>query len=57
MPPGYTTTQKNAISQFMAFTSTDRNTAVRHLKSHNWSQESAVNGYVICFQFAIALSS
>jgi len=45
MPPGYTTTQKNAISQFMAFTSTDKNTAVRHLKSHNWNQELAVNGY------------
>lgn len=29
MPPGYTTAQKNAISQFMTFTSTDRNTAVR----------------------------
>ncbi|KAF2189061.1 DUF298-domain-containing protein [Zopfia rhizophila CBS 207.26] len=45
MPPGYTSQQKAAISQFMSFTQADRNTAIRHLKSHNWNQEVAVNGY------------
>jgi DCN1-like protein 1/2 len=29
MPPGYTSQQKAAISQFQSFTSTDRNTAVK----------------------------
>ncbi|ORY19603.1 hypothetical protein BCR34DRAFT_595538 [Clohesyomyces aquaticus] len=41
---GYSTQQKSAISQFMNFTSTDRNTAIRHLKSSGWNQEQAVNG-------------
>ncbi|KAF2809230.1 DUF298-domain-containing protein [Mytilinidion resinicola] len=45
MPPAYTATQKSAITQFMSFTSSDRNTAVKHLKLHNWNSEQAVNGY------------
>jgi len=45
MPPAYTTVQKNAITQFMSFTSSERNTAVKHLKLHDWNQEAAVNGY------------
>ncbi|KAF2198917.1 hypothetical protein GQ43DRAFT_474099 [Delitschia confertaspora ATCC 74209] len=43
MPPGYTTAQKQAIAQFMSFTSADRSTAAKILKSHNWDQQHAVN--------------
>ncbi|OCK78399.1 hypothetical protein K432DRAFT_383913, partial [Lepidopterella palustris CBS 459.81] len=45
MPPAYTTAQKAAITQFMQFTSQDRNTAVRHLKSQNWNQQAALDGF------------
>ncbi|KAF2264787.1 DUF298-domain-containing protein [Lojkania enalia] len=45
MPPGYTSQQKSAISQFMSFTQSDRNTAIRFLKGAGWNQEAAVNGF------------
>jgi DCN1-like protein 1/2 len=45
MPPGYTSAQKAAITQFISFTNADKNTATRFLKSHNWNQEQAVNGF------------
>lgn len=43
MPPAYTTQQKNAIAQFMSFTSVDRTAAARVLKSHNWDTQAAIN--------------
>ncbi|KAF2023531.1 hypothetical protein EK21DRAFT_118677 [Setomelanomma holmii] len=39
----YSAQQKAAISQFMSFTSADRSTATRVLKSHNWDAQTAVN--------------
>ncbi|KAH7067619.1 hypothetical protein BKA63DRAFT_570902 [Paraphoma chrysanthemicola] len=39
----YTSQQKAAITQFMSFTSVDRNAAIRVLKSHNWDAQTAVN--------------
>ncbi|KAF2111468.1 Cullin binding-domain-containing protein [Lophiotrema nucula] len=45
MPPGYTSQQKSAISQFQNFTQADRNTAIRWLKSSGWVADQAVNGY------------
>ncbi|EAT76651.1 hypothetical protein SNOG_16072 [Parastagonospora nodorum SN15] len=45
MPPAYTTQQKNAIAQFMSFTSVDRTAAARVLKSHNWDAQAAINTF------------
>lgn len=45
MPPGYNAQQKASISQFMTFASTDRNTAVKYLKSAGWDSTTAVNAY------------
>jgi hypothetical protein len=43
MPPAYSTQQKNAITQFMSFTSVDRNAAIRVLKTNNWDSQTAIN--------------
>ncbi|KAF1957940.1 DUF298-domain-containing protein [Byssothecium circinans] len=45
MPPGYSAQQKAAVSQFMSFANTDRNTAIRYLKSANWDPTTAVNTF------------
>ncbi|KAF2873863.1 Cullin binding-domain-containing protein [Massariosphaeria phaeospora] len=45
MPPAHTAQQKAAISGFQNFTSVDRNTALRFLKSNGWDTQTAVNSY------------
>ncbi|KAF2011464.1 DUF298-domain-containing protein [Aaosphaeria arxii CBS 175.79] len=45
MPPGYSSQQKSAISQFQNFTQADRNSAVKFLKNYGWDPEAAVNGF------------
>ncbi|KAK7519342.1 Cullin binding-domain-containing protein [Phyllosticta citriasiana] len=45
MPPAYTAAQKAAIQQVVSFTNSDRTTAARILRNHNWNAEQAINGY------------
>ncbi|KAK8232071.1 Cullin binding-domain-containing protein [Phyllosticta capitalensis] len=45
MPPAYTAAQKAAIQQVVNFTNSDRTTAARILRNHNWNAEQAINGY------------
>ncbi|KAF1999878.1 DUF298-domain-containing protein [Amniculicola lignicola CBS 123094] len=45
MPTAYTSQQKSAIAQFISFTNTDRNMAIRHLKGQSWNVEAAANSF------------
>lgn len=43
MPGSYNTAQKSAISEFVSVTQTDKNTAAKVLKQHNWNTSAAVD--------------
>ena len=43
MPPGYSTQQKNAISQFSSITSLDRNSAIRVSQNLHQAMPAAPN--------------
>ncbi|KAL2221981.1 Cullin binding-domain-containing protein [Thermoascus aurantiacus ATCC 26904] len=45
MPPAYTSSQKQAISQFMSFTQAKEAVATKFLRSHGWNVEEAVDAY------------
>ncbi|KAK8241935.1 hypothetical protein HDK77DRAFT_483098 [Phyllosticta capitalensis] len=47
MPPAYTAAQKAAIQQVVNFTNSDRTTAARILRNHNWNAEQAINGTLL----------
>ena len=43
MPGPYSSTQKSAINEFIGVTQSDKNTAGKMLKQHNWNVGAAVN--------------
>ena len=43
MPPAYTAAQKTAIQQYAALTQSDKSSAAKVLRQHNWNLESAAN--------------
>lgn len=43
MPAAYTSQQKNAIAEFVGVTQSDKSTAAKILKQHNWQTGAAVN--------------
>lgn len=43
MPASYNSTQKSAISEFTGVTQSDKNSAAKVLKQHNWNVAAAVN--------------
>ncbi|KAF7197975.1 Defective in cullin neddylation protein 1 [Pseudocercospora fuligena] len=45
MPPAHTAQQKNAISEFVSVTQSDKTTAAKFLKQANWNVGQAVNAY------------
>lgn len=53
MPSSYTPQQKAQISQFVGFTSTKDSVAAKHLKSHGWNVEQAIDAYVYHFLLAL----
>ncbi|KAI7095972.1 hypothetical protein KC352_g38947, partial [Hortaea werneckii] len=45
MPAAYTAQQKSAISEFTSVTQSDKTTAAKILRQHNWNVGGAINGY------------
>ncbi|KAI6821808.1 DUF298-domain-containing protein [Hortaea werneckii] len=46
MPAAYTAQQKSAISEFTSVTQSDKTTAAKILRQHNWNVGGAINGGV-----------